>query len=139
MILRIDHIGVATDDLAGVGEFMAALGLARGDAGTAEAYGVACEFWQYSAGTDQPSVELVAPVRDDSTITAHLAKRGPGPYHIAFEVDDVAAELARLRSHGFVAVDQVPCQGARDGMLVAFMYLRKPAGFLIELVQYERH
>lgn len=137
MILRIDHIGVATDDLAGVGEFMSLLGMARDDQGTADAYGVACEFWQYSPGAGQPSVELVAPVRDDSAITDHLVKRGPGPYHIAFEVDDVAAELVRLRSHGFVAIDRVPCKGARDGMQVAFMYLRKPAGFLIELVQYD--
>lgn len=138
MILRIDHVGVATEDPSGVGEFLSALGMSVEDEGVADAYGVACQFWQFSAGAGLPSVELVAPVRDDSAITGHLNKRGPGPYHIAFEVDDVEAELARLRGRGFLAVDRVPCQGAREGMRVAFMYLRKPAGFLIELVQYSR-
>lgn len=82
------------------------------------------------------AVELVAPVRGDSAVTGHLARKGPGLYHIAFEVDDVELELARLRSNGFVPVDREPCAGARPGMRVAFMYVRKPAGLLIELVQY---
>lgn len=138
MILRIDHIGVATEDLDGVGALLGALGMARDDAGLADAYGVACEFWQISPGPGQISVELVAPVRDDSAISTHLERHGAGPYHIAFEVDDIVAELARLRTRGFAAVDRVPCQGARTGMQVAFMYLPKPAGFLIELVKYDR-
>jgi methylmalonyl-CoA/ethylmalonyl-CoA epimerase len=142
MILRIDHVGVATADPAGTASLLEVLGLARGDVGVAEEYGVACEFWQVPAeaaampgGSVAPAVEVVSPVREGSSVAAVLA-RGPGPYHIAFEVDDVAAELARLRRSGFVPVDRAPCRGARPGMRVAFVYLAKPAGFLIELVQY---
>jgi len=136
MILGIDHIGLATHDPAGVGAAMAALGMRMADGGIAESYGVTCEFWQHPGAGDRPAVELVAPAREDSAVTAYLDRRGPGLYHIAFQVDDVELELARLRGHGFVPVDREPCAGARPGMRVAFMYVRKPAGLLIELVQY---
>ena len=105
MILRIDHVGVATDDPLALEPYLTALGMQRTDTGVAEHYGV-------------------------------LARSGPGLYHIAFVVDDIERELERLRTHGFVAVDPQPCNGARPGMRVAFMYLRRPAGMLIELVEY---
>jgi methylmalonyl-CoA/ethylmalonyl-CoA epimerase len=125
-----------TDDPTGVGKYISALGMHLADGGLAHDYGVACEFWQHrDAG--QPAVEVVAPVGEDSAVTDYLARKGPGLYHIAFEVDDVEHELARLSGSGFVAVDRAPCAGARAGMRVAFMYLRKPAGLLIELVQYQ--
>ena len=136
MILGIDHIGLATDDPAGVGSALTELGLRMADGGPAEDYGVSCEFWRHPAGDGRPAVELVTPLQDDSAVTAYLARRGPGLYHVAFEVDDVEAELARLRAAGFVPVDRRPCRGARPGMRVAFLYVRKPAGLLIELVQY---
>ncbi|WP_433430460.1 VOC family protein [Nonomuraea sp. CA-141351] len=136
MILGIDHVGLATDDPAGTAPFLAALGLGPGDRGIAGDYGVACEFWRYADGIGQPSIELVSPVRPDSPVAGRLAKQGPGLYHVAFGVDDLESEFARLREHGFAAVDVQPCAGARPGMRVAFMYARKPAGLLIELVQY---
>ncbi|MEU6432617.1 VOC family protein [Microbispora sp. NPDC046973] len=136
MILGIDHIGLATDDPAGTAPFLAALGLGAGDRGIADDYGVACEFWRYSDGIGQPSIETVSPVRPDSPIADRLAKQGPGLYHVAFCVDDLEGEFARLREHGFVPVDAAPCAGARPGMRVMFMYARRPAGLLIELVQY---
>lgn len=134
MILGIDHIGLVTDDPAGVGSFLAALGMRLADVGVAQAYGVTCHFWQHPG--DQATVELVAPVRNDSAVTDYLARKGPGLYHIAFAVDDVEFELARLKNNGYIPVDSTPCAGARQGMRVAFMYLGKPAGLLIELVQY---
>lgn len=137
MILGIDHIGLATDDPTGVGVFMTALGMRRTDDGIAEDYGVACEFWQYSDGVGQPAVELVSPVGENSSVAGRLKQSGPGLYHVAFAVDDLESELARLRKSGFAAVDAQPCAGARKGMRVAFMYARRPAGLLIELVQYE--
>jgi len=135
VILGIDHIGLATEDPAGVASFLTALGLYKSDEGTADAYGVSCEFWRYPA-SDRPAVEVVAPAGARSTLTDHLTRSGPGLYHVAFHVDDVEFELARLRRNGFVAIDQEPCAGARPGMRVAFMYIRKPAGLLIELVEY---
>ena len=55
---------------------------------------------------------------------------------VALEVDDVEEEMARLAGRGFVMVDTAPCAGARPGMQVAFLYLGKPTGLLVELVQY---
>ncbi|HEX4703411.1 MAG TPA: VOC family protein [Pseudonocardiaceae bacterium] len=137
MILGVDHVGVLTSDLAKAGRHLDSVGLVKTEEGTAEAYGVACEFYQL---TDDPAafaVELVAPVREDAVVNGRLKKNGPGPYHIALEVDDIEAELLRLRASGFMPLDNVPCAGARDGMRVAFVYLGKATGLLIELVQYD--
>lgn len=136
MILGIDHIGLATEDPAAVSASLAALGMRKDDDGIAESYGVACEFWSFPNAGGQPAIELVSPARDDSAVSDHLAKRGPGIYHVALEVDDLPGELAKLRASGFIPLDAQPCAGARPGMQVAFMYLAKPAALLIELVQY---
>jgi methylmalonyl-CoA/ethylmalonyl-CoA epimerase len=134
MILGVDHVGVMTDDPDGVGEFMTALGLRKSDAGVADDYGVACEFWTASEGS---AIEVVSPAWEKSSVSNMLERNGPGLFHIAFIADDIELELNRLRRQGFAAVDSHPCRGARVGMRVAFMYLRKPAGLLIELVQYD--
>jgi methylmalonyl-CoA/ethylmalonyl-CoA epimerase len=142
VIFGIDHIGLVTDDAAGAGAFMSGLGMHQTDQGIAQAYGVACEFWEYDRGRGGgapggPAVETVCPVRDESSVASRLASGGPGLHHIAFTVDDIGSELARLREHGFVPVDSQACAGAKAGMRVAFMYARRPAGLLIELVHYE--
>ena len=136
MILGIDHVGLATPDMARAGQQLAKLGLARNESGEAKAYGVACEFWQLDSAPEAFAVELVAPTRDDSAIAGRLAKSGPGLYHIAFEVDDLAAEMDKLRANGCVPIDAEPCAGARDGMTVAFMFLGRPVNLMIELVHY---
>jgi methylmalonyl-CoA/ethylmalonyl-CoA epimerase len=136
VIKGIDHIGLATEDPGGVAGFLTALGMGKDDHGVAEEYGVACEFWSYPSTGGQPAVELVTPVRPDSVLSEHFSRRSPSLYHVAFEVDDLDSELARLRGHGLVPVDATPCAGARPGMRVAFMYVPKPAALLIELVQY---
>jgi methylmalonyl-CoA/ethylmalonyl-CoA epimerase len=138
MILRIDHIGLATGEPAALAPFLDALGLARVDAGIAAAYRVACEFWQPGRHDGEPSIELVSPAGAGSVLDRHLARSGPGLHHIAVEVDRIGPELDRLRGAGFTAVDATPCAGARAGMLVAFTYLPRPAGLLVELVQYDR-
>lgn len=137
MILGIDHVGVVTDDPGAVGEFMAELGLGKSGEGVAAGYGVACEFWGSPGPSGRPAIEIVSPIRDDSAVSDRLLRGGPGLYHVAFVADDIEGEFSRLRQRGFAAVDARPCLGARAGMRVVFMYLRKPAGMLIELVQYE--
>lgn len=136
MLIGIDHIGLVTGEPVKLAPFLEALGMTRSDAGIAEAYGVACEFWRPPGSAGVPALELVTPATAGSALDNHLARRGPGLHHVAFEVDSVSAELARLRQAGFTAVDRTPCAGARPGMRVAFTYLANPAGLLVELVQY---
>ncbi|WP_433649998.1 VOC family protein [Micromonospora zamorensis] len=136
MIIGIDHIGLASDDPDALAGPLTALGLARSDSGVAAGYQVGCEFWNDPARPGAPAVEVVAPLTPESAIAHHLAARGPGLYHVAFRVDDLAGEVARLRREGFVPVDDRPHDGARPGMRVQFLYLRRPAGLLVELVEY---
>jgi methylmalonyl-CoA/ethylmalonyl-CoA epimerase len=108
------------------------------DSGVAEQYQVACEFWQPAGRAGDPAIELVSPAGAGSALDGQLARNGPGLHHIAIEVDRIEPELDRLRAAGFTLVDRAPCAGARAGMLVAFTYLARPAGLLVELVQYRR-
>ena len=135
MILRIDHIGLATGEPGALAPFLGALGMSKVDSGTAAAYQVACEFWR-SGQDGEPLIERVSPAGAGSVLDNQLARRGPGLHHIAVEVDSVETELDRLRQAGFTPVDRTPCAGARQDMLVAFTYLPRPAGLLVELVQY---
>ncbi len=138
MILGIDHVGVLTKNIEKAGQHLDALGMSRVEHGTAEAYGVACEFYQLTDDPADFAIELVAPLNETAAVNERLAKSGPGPYHVALEVDDIAVETERLRSRGFFQLDEAPCAGARDGMQVVFMYLGKTTGLLIELVQYDQ-
>ncbi|MEU7114575.1 VOC family protein [Streptomyces sp. NPDC046182] len=136
MILGLDHVGLATADPARAGAQLAALGLARTDHGEAAAYGVSCEFWSLPGAPASTAVELVSPTRSGSAIDGRLAGAGPGLYHLAFTVDDLAGETARLRSLGYLLLDAEPCRGARPGMSVTFLYQPEPADLLVELVHY---
>lgn len=107
------------------------------DEGIAESYGVDCQFWRSGAAPGGAAIEVVAPSRDDAAVHGHLRRSGPGLYHVAFEVDDIDAELRRLREGGAIAVDRGPCAGAREGMRVCFVYLGTATGLLVELVQYD--
>jgi methylmalonyl-CoA/ethylmalonyl-CoA epimerase len=139
VILGIDHVGVATDDPDGVGKFMDSLGLRKHDSGVAGDYGVACAFWGPPERPDGSAIEVVSPLHERSAVSGLLEGSGPGLFHVALAVDDIELEFKRLKREGFLAVDSRPCQGARPGMRVVFMYMRQPAGLLIELVQYDEY
>jgi len=81
------------------------------------------------------ALELVEPTDPANGVSRFLERRGPGLHHVAFRVDDCAAELARMVSEGFEAIDRVPRPGA-GGHLVAFLHPRSTGGTLIELVQH---
>jgi methylmalonyl-CoA/ethylmalonyl-CoA epimerase len=132
----IDHLGVVTDEPARAGSELERLGLCRLDAGIAEDYGVSCEFWAPTGGRDGAMVELVSPIRAGSAVDRPLARRGPGLHHLAIEVDDVGVALEQLRRSGGTPLDQQPGAGARDGMRVAFVYLGRATGLVVELVDY---
>lgn len=81
------------------------------------------------------SVELLEPLGPDTTVGRFLERRGPGLHHVAFRVDDVAAELRRLEGEGVRLVDREPRTGAK-GHQVAFLHPSSTDGVLVELVQH---
>ena len=134
MILGIDHVGVITRDLDAAGAGMELLDLKRDYEGVVDSYGVACQFWRHDG--DNVAIELVAPARADAAVHGQLTRQGPGLHHVAFQVDDIDAELASLRRRGAVLVDTAPCPGGRPGLRVAFIHLGPATGLLVELVDY---
>ena len=79
-------------------------------------------------------IELTAATDDSSPIAKYIAKRGEGIHHIAFEVEDIEAELARLREAGVRLIDETPKEGAHD-MLIAFVHPSSFNGVLVEICQ----
>ncbi len=79
-------------------------------------------------------IELLESTSGDSPIAKFVAKRGEGIHHICFEVDDIRAELRKLRAAGVRLVDETPRRGA-DGSLVAFIHPSGAKGVLVELSQ----
>jgi len=79
-------------------------------------------------------VELLEALSDNSPIAKFIAKKGEGIHHIAFEVKDIKAEMARLKSEGFVLLNEEPKLGA-DNKLVCFVHPKGTNGVLIELCE----
>jgi len=131
MILDIDHVGIAVDDLEGsVERYRRTLGVEPSHRERVEDQGV--EEVLFPAGTS--FIQLLGSLGADTPVGRFLATRGPGVHHVAYRVDDVAASLARLRSQGVRLVDEVPRRGSRD-TLIAFVHPKEMGGVLIELVQ----
>jgi methylmalonyl-CoA/ethylmalonyl-CoA epimerase len=78
-------------------------------------------------------IELLAATGDDTPVGRFLAKRGPGMHHVAYEVDDLDAELAELEEQGVELIDREPRRGLY-GMRVAFVHPDAADGVLAELV-----
>jgi methylmalonyl-CoA epimerase len=131
VILDIDHIGIAVDDLEGsVERYRRTLGVEPSHRERVEDQGV--EEVLFPAGTS--FIQLLGSLGTDTPVGRFLATRGPGVHHVAYRVDDVAASLARLRGEGVRLVDEVPRRGSRD-TLIAFVHPKEMGGVLIELVQ----
>jgi methylmalonyl-CoA/ethylmalonyl-CoA epimerase len=79
-------------------------------------------------------IELLEALSDDSPIAKFLAKKGEGIHHIAFEVTDIRAEMARLKAEGFMLLNEEPKKGA-DNKLVCFVHPKGVNGVLMELCQ----
>lgn len=132
MILSLDHIAVAVDDLdEGIRRFVGDLGLMLDGVEDVESAVTKTAFLPI-AGT---KIELVAPLRGEGPIAKSIAKRGPGLHHLCFRVDDVAAEMARLKGLGWVFTTDAPTPGAH-GTLVVFVHPRSTGGVLIELAEH---
>ena len=93
MGIRIDHIGIATDNIEQATKFWSVLGLIQGRDETNDEQGVNIRFFDTDSG-DSPKIELLEPLGRDTPIGKFLDKRGPGIQQLAFEVDDLKATIA---------------------------------------------
>lgn len=129
--MHIDHIGVAVKDLeAAVKTYEKLLNTPCFKRETVESEKVETAFFQ----TGESKVELLGATEADSVIAKYVEKKGQGLHHVAFEVDDIHAELERLREEGFTILNEQPKQGA-DNKLVAFVHPKNCEGVLVELCQ----
>jgi methylmalonyl-CoA epimerase len=126
----IHHLGVAVDDLdAAIDRYRSLFGATVEHRARVEEQGV--EAASLRVGGSR--VELLAPLWTVTPVGRFLAKRGPGMHHVAFEVDDVGAELARLAAAGAELIDQSPRRGL-FGLEVAFVHPEATGGVLAEFV-----
>lgn len=131
MILDIDHVGIAVDDLDGsVERYRRTLGVEPSHRERVEDQGV--EEVLFPAGTS--FIQLLGSLGEETPVGRFLATRGPGVHHVAYRVADIAASLDRLRGQGVRLVDEAPRRGSRD-TLIAFVHPKEMGGVLIELVQ----
>jgi methylmalonyl-CoA/ethylmalonyl-CoA epimerase len=79
-------------------------------------------------------IELLAATNPESPIAKFIEKKGEGIHHIAFDVEDIVAEISRLQNEGFVVLNETPKKGA-DNKLVTFLHPKSTNGVLIELCQ----
>ena len=126
----IHHLGVAVDDLdEAISTYARFLGAELEGRETQEEQGV--EAASLRVGPNH--VELLAALGDDTPVGRFLSRRGPGMHHVAYEVDDLPGELARLEGEGAELIDASPRQGL-FGMQVAFVHPESAHGVLSELV-----
>jgi methylmalonyl-CoA/ethylmalonyl-CoA epimerase len=128
---RIDHIGVATDDLEGaIALYEGTLGMPVAHRETVESQGVEAVLLDVGEG----HVELLRPLGPDTPVGKYLDKQGPGLHHVAYAVDDIDGVLGELKEAGIQMIDPEPRVGIRDSR-VAFVHPRSTGGVLTELVE----
>jgi methylmalonyl-CoA/ethylmalonyl-CoA epimerase len=131
MLGRIDHIGVATDDLDGaVALYEGTLGMPVAHRETVESQGVEAVLLDVGEG----HVELLRPLGPETPVGKYLAKTGPGLHHVAYAVDDIEGALGTLKDAGIELIDSEPRVGIRDSR-VAFVHPRSTGGVLTEIVE----
>ncbi|HEX6228330.1 MAG TPA: methylmalonyl-CoA epimerase [Solirubrobacterales bacterium] len=135
MFGRIDHIGVAVEDLeAGIELYEGRFGMALAHRETVEEQGVEAALLDVGEG----HVELLRPLGPETPVGKFLARKGPGLHHVAYAVDDIDAALESIRSAGLELIDSE----ARIGILesrVAFLHPRSTGGVLTEIVEPAGH
>jgi methylmalonyl-CoA/ethylmalonyl-CoA epimerase len=131
VLARIDHIGVAVDDLdAALALYERDLAIELVHRETVESQGV--EAVLLDVGENH--VELLAPLGEDTPVGKFLAKKGPGLHHVAYQTSDIDAELERLKAAGLRLIDEQPRTGIR-GSRVAFLHPAATGGVLTEIVE----
>jgi methylmalonyl-CoA/ethylmalonyl-CoA epimerase len=128
--LRLHHVGIIVRDLDQAIARYEQLGFGAPARLRIADQGVEVATFAAGAGF----IELVSPVVDEGGLVRYLESRGESVHHVAYAVDDIRMELARLDEEGFELIDREPRRGAHD-WLVAFVHPRSCNGVLTELVQ----
>ncbi len=131
MFGRIDHIGVAVEDLdAALALYGGSFEMELAHRETVDSQGVEAVLLDVGEG----HVELLRPLGPDTAVGKFLARSGPGLHHVAYAVDDIDATLPRLTAAGIQLIDAEPRVGIR-GSRVAFLHPRSTGGVLTEIVE----
>jgi methylmalonyl-CoA/ethylmalonyl-CoA epimerase len=128
---KVEHIGIAVKDLELSNLLFEKLfGAPAYKFEEVESEGVMTSFFKNGPN----KIELLAATNPESPIAKFLEKKGEGIHHIAFDVENIDQEIARLKKEGFVILNEVPKIGA-DNKLVAFLHPKSTNDVLIELCQ----
>ncbi len=130
-MLNIEHIGIAVKSLdIAVPLFEKLLNTACYKTESVESEAVKTAFFKQG----ETKIELLESTAEEGVIAKFIEKKGEGMHHIAFEVEDIYAEMKRLQSEGFVLLNETPKNGA-DNKLVCFLHPKSTNGLLVELCQ----
>lgn len=131
MIKHIEHIGIAVENIeVALKTYEDLLGVTCYKTEVVETEYVKTAFLKVG----ETKIELLEALIPDSPIGKFLAKKGAGFHHIAFEVEDIHAEIERLSSLGFEMIHETPKPGA-DNKLIAFLHPKSTQKLLVEICQ----
>ncbi len=131
MLRKIEHLGIAVANIEeSLKIYETLLGTNCYKTESVESEGVKTAFLQVG----ESKIELLEASNPSSPIAKFLEKKGPGIHHIAFDVENIEAEIARLTSQGFELIHTSPKDGA-DNKLIAFLHPKSTGSILIELCQ----
>ncbi len=129
--MKIEHIGIAVADMEqAVKTYEQLLQTPCYKKEQVASEGVETAFFQLA----DSKIELLEAMNEDSPIAKFILKKGEGVHHIAFEVEDIEAEMKRLSALGFQVLNEQPKRGA-DNKLVCFLHPKSAHGVLVELCQ----
>ena len=136
MNIRLDHIGIAVNNLDEGEKFWRLLGLIpEGDDEEVIDQGVITRFIPIAETEQKPAlIELLEPTGDDTPIGKFIAKRGIGIQQICFEVEDIVVMIEHLTNSGIRMIDSKPRLGSKN-CLIAFVHPKSTGGVLVELSQ----
>ena len=131
MIKKIEHIGIAVKNLDESNAlFKKLFGAAHYKVEKVESEAVSTSFFMLG----DTKIELLEASGENSAIAKFIEKKGEGIHHIAYEVDNIDEEMARLKSEGFDLIHQQPKDGA-DNKRICFLHPKSTNGVLVELCQ----
>ena len=131
MLGRIDHVGVAVEDLdAAIALYQDKLGMPLAHRETVEDQGVEAALLDVGEG----HIELLRPLGEDTPVGKFVAKKGGGMHHVAYAVEDIDATLTQIKDAGLELIDSEARVGIRESR-VAFLHPRSTGGVLTEIVE----